>query len=388
MYYVGIDISKYKHDCFIVSDDGEIFYQGSFENNHKGFCRFGSILGSLDTTQEIKIGFEATSHYGNNLRLFLEKAHYSFMEFNPVLLSKFLKSQTLRKTKTDALDSQSIARWLMSVEYKPYPVGFYHMYSLKSLTRLRDSLVRQRSFYLVKITNVLDHTFPEFKPFFNGKLSVTALHILKKYRSAEAISRINSRSYDELRRISRGKFTTGKFFALKDLAKISIGESNEVFDLEIETLIELYENLSLKIQGIEDRIESIVTDLNPPTLSIKGIGPISAAVIVSEFGDISRFGGPAQMLSFAGLEPGYYQSGTSEHAGRMVKRGSSHLRFTLMNVCLPITKHNFVFAEYYNKKRNEGKSHRVALSHVCKKLIRVIYTLETKHLEFDSSLLR
>lgn len=53
----------------------------------------------------------------------------------------------------------------MTVEYKPHSKGFYHAYSLKSLTRLRDRLIRQRSFYLVKITNVLDHTFPEFKPF-------------------------------------------------------------------------------------------------------------------------------------------------------------------------------------------------------------------------------
>lgn len=45
-------------------------------------------------------------------------------------------------------------------------IGFYHTYSLKSLTRLRDTLVKQKSFYIVKITNVLYHTFPEFKPFF------------------------------------------------------------------------------------------------------------------------------------------------------------------------------------------------------------------------------
>ena len=72
----------------------------------------------------------------------------------------------------------------MTVEYKPYSKGFYHAYSLKSLTRLRDRLIRQRSFYLVKITNVLDHTFPEFKPFFNERLSKIALYLLENYGSA------------------------------------------------------------------------------------------------------------------------------------------------------------------------------------------------------------
>ena len=94
------------------------------------------------------------------------------------------------------------------------------------------------------------------------------------------------------------------------------------------------------------------------------------------------------MLSFAGLEPGYYQSGTSEYKGHMVKRGSSNLRFTLMNLCIPLIQYNMVFAEYYAKKRTEGKSHRVACSHVIKKLIRVIFTLEKNDMDFDPLKLR
>ena len=46
------------------------------------------------------------------------------------------------------------------------------------------------------------------------------------------------------------------------------------------------------------------------------------------------------------------------------------------------------FYEYYHKKRLEGKCHRVALSHVCRKIIRIIYILETKNIQFDPSLLR
>ena len=389
MYFVGIDISKYKHDCFIATEAGEIIQQNlTFQNNHQGFANLLQILDSLDHSQEIKIGFEATGHYGFNLKLFLEKAHYSFMEVNPALLSKFIKSQTLRKTKTDAIDSRSIAHWLMSVEYKPHPKEFYHMYSLKSLTRLRDSLVKQRSFYLVKITNVLDHIFPEFKPFFNDRFSVTALYILSKYHSPQAISRMRSSSYDELRRISRGKFTMNQFFTLKDLASTSVGESNEILESQLSSLLELYTSIEAEIQKIESQIIQLVTVLNRPIMSIAGVGPLSAAVILSEFGSISKFDSPAQMLSFAGLEPGYYQSGTSEHSGRMVKRGSSHLRFTLMNVCIPLIRYNIVFAEYYHKKRSEGKPHRVAMSHVAKKLVRVIYTLESRNIIFDTEKLR
>ena len=72
----------------------------------------------------------------------------------------------------------------------------------------------------------------------------------------------------------------------------------------------------------------------------------------------------------------------------MVKHGSSHLRYSIMNIAMTILRYSPQFYDYYLKKRSEGKSHRVALSHVCKKLIRVIYTLEKNNIDFDSSLLK
>lgn len=389
MFYVGIDISKYKHDAFIVTDAGEIICNSfSVKNDCDGFKELLSVLDSLDPKENVRIGFESTSHYTLNLKLFLEKAHYSFMEFNPVLLAKFNKSQTLRRTKTDAIDAISIARWLMMVEYKPYPIEFYHTYALKSLTRLRTSLVKQRSFYIVKITNVLDHIFPEFKPFFNNRFSKTALYLLENYGTVDKISRMNSKSYDNLRRVSRGNFSMQKFLKLKELANNTVGFDHELFTCQLNSLLSLYKQLVNEIKSLESQIESLICDINPRTLSIPGIGPLSAAVIYAEYGDLSKFNSPAQMLSFAGLEPGYYQSGTSEHSGAMVKRGSCHLRYTLMNLCIPLIQYNMVFAEYYNKKRNEGKPHRVACSHLVKKLIRVVFILEKNGIDFDPLKLR
>ena len=179
-----------------------------------------------------------------------------------------------------------------------------------------------------------------------------------------------------------------KFFQLKQLAKETIGETNEIFELELDMILDLYHNIDSKIEETEGKIAEIMDVLNPPTMTIKGVGCISAACIIAEFGNISRFRGPGQMLSFAGLEPGYYQSGLSEYEGHMVKRGSPHLRCAILNVCLPLTQFNPVFAEYYHKKRDEGKPHRVALSHVAKKLIRVIYTLETRKIPYEDNLLR
>jgi transposase len=389
MYFVGIDVSKYKHDCFILNDLGEVVVSHLvIANSHTGFSVLLSTLESLDDSHNIRIGFEATGHYTSNLKRFLENAHYSFMESNPALISKYIHSQTLRKTKNDSIDARSIAHWLMTVDYKPYPIGFYHTYSLKSLTRLRDTLVRQRTLYMVKLTNILDHIFPEFKPFFKNRFSQTALFLLEKYHTPDKMARMKTTSYDPIRSVSRGKFSMQRFLVLKDLAANTVGDSNDIFETQLISVLNLYRLVDTEVQRLESEIISLITELNPRMLTIPGIGPISAAIIYSEYGDVNQFPSPSQMLSFAGLEPGYFQSGTMAFTGKMVKRGSSHLRYALMNCTMPLIMNNMVFAAYYHKKRQEGKPHRVALSHVAKKLIRVIYTLETTNVPFDASKLR
>ena len=205
MYYIGIDISKCKHDCVVIDDFGEIITPSwSFANDAERFAQLKILLDSLDA--ETRIGFESTGHYGMNLKLFLESNNFSFMEFNPLLINRFIKSKSLRKTKNDSIDCMMIAHYLMTVEYKPYPPLLYHIEKLKSLTRFRDSLVRLRSRQLVDLTNILDKVFPEFKPFFGGKFSVTALYILSNYSSPEKIANMNSKSYEVLRKLSRGRF--------------------------------------------------------------------------------------------------------------------------------------------------------------------------------------
>ena len=389
MYFVGIDISKYKHDCCIISAaDQQIISKFTITNDKDGFEQLLTALNSLSNPEDIKIGFESTAHYALNLELFLENAHHSFMEVNPVLIKEYKKSTTLRRTKTDSVDCESIARWLITVEYKPHSKGFYHAYSLKSLTRLRDKLIRQRSFYLVKITNVLDHTFPEFKPFFNERLSKTALYLLENYGSAEKMARMNSASYEKLRSVSRGKFSPQQFLRLKELAVNTVGVNNSIFDVELNSLLSLYKSLVKEIDTIKKEINQLIEEVHPHYMSVPGIGPLSAAVIYSEYGDISNFTNPGQMLAFAGIEPGINESGTESHGGKMVKRGSSQLRYTLINCCLPLIRFDMTFATYYAKKRGEGKPHRVAITHVAKKLIRVIYALESQDIDFNAQELR
>lgn len=387
MYFVGIDVSKFKHDCAIIDELGNVITPSwSFQNDYEGFSFLRELLNALDGKK--KIGLEATGHYGQNLKLFLENNSFSFMEFNPLLINQFVRSKSLRKTKTDSIDALMIAQYLMTVEYKPYPASFYTLEKLKSLTRFRDSLIRQRSRQLVELTNILDKVFPEFKPFFKGRFSATALYILSHYASPEKISNMNSKSYESLRRLSRGKFSMLDFVELKTLARNTVGSTSDYLLQEMEIIIDIYSQLQSKVEEVEQQINECVLGLDPPILTVPGIGALSAAVILSEFGDLSKFNSPSKLLSFAGLEPGYFQSGTSENTGKMVKHGSSHLRYAIMNCAQTIVNNEPTFAAYYAKKRAEGKDHRVALTHVAKKLLRVIYALQTKEISYNPDLIR
>ncbi len=389
MYLVGIDISKFKHDCFIQSETGKVIKNSfSFNNSKDGFDYLLSILNSLDHSQEIRIGLEATGHYGDNLIPFLNEHNYSFMQFNPYLIKKVSDAFTLRRTKTDKLDAMTISKVLASVDYKPYQLSSYHISSLKSLTRLREALVKERSLHLVKLTNVMDKLFPEFKPFFNGKFGTTAIYILKKYKTPKRISKLTDEEIINLKKLSR-KVSASKLVKLRELAKNTVGQTDDYLLIQLKSILNIYETIDIEVSNIESQIESIMKEYHTNITSIPGISSISAAQIIGEFGDFNKFSSASKLLAYAGLEPSTIQSGTMIQNGKMVKHGSSHLRYVLMNVALTIIVHNPTFYEYYSKKHHkEGKNHRVALSHVVRKLLRVIYHLEIMDKKFDSNLLK
>ena len=391
MYFVGIDISKYKHDCFIINHNGEIIRNSfSFENTKKGFNEFLTAIKSLDCSQIIKIGLEATGHYGINLKLFLNDNNLSFMEINPLTLNRYIKGITLRSCKTDKIDAEHIAFFLSDprVSYKPYRFSSYHIQELKSLTRERESLIKERSKQLVKITNILDKIFPEFKKFFDNKLSNTAIYILDKYKSPSRIASWSNLDLEKIHNHSR-KIPISKFVTLRSLAKNTVGKENKYLLSLLKSILNIYHSIDNEVSNITTQIEEIMNQYDSPITSIPGISSLTAAQLIAEFEDISRFDNPNQMLAYSGLEPSRSESGTMGKNGKMVKHGSGHLRYALFNIVPTLCIHNPTFTSYYHKKRYEdNKPYRVAQSHVIKKLIRVIFKLEKDNIKFDINLLK
>ena len=380
MLYIGIDISKYKHDCIVIDESGVIIRNVfSFDNSRTGFDQFMEMYRSLDPTEIKKIGFEATGHYQDNFKVYLERSGIEFMELNALLVHKFKNSQTLRGVKTDKTDARLIANYLSSIEFKPYPKISYHTLALRSLCKRHFDLINERTKYLIRITNFLDRTFPEFKEYFldrtfpefkefiKGNIkSKTCMYILHNYGIPNKIMNVNIQSYENLRKESHGRFSVAKFTELRELAKNTVGFSYETDLFEIKSLLRVYDTLQEEISLVENEITTIMSKINSHIPTILGIGMVSAASIIAEIEDISRFDNPNKLLAFAGLDPRIYQSGTQEFKGRMNKKGSVVLRRVLMNCSESILMYNPAFYTYYRKKRDEGKTHRVAISHVAR----------------------
>ncbi|MGI6771835.1 MAG: IS110 family transposase [Acholeplasmataceae bacterium] len=388
MYLVGIDIAKYKHQCFIATTHGEVIKEFSFDNNSNGFKVLLEHLQALDHSYEIKIGLEATGHYGNTLKHFLSANSYTFVEFNPYLTKQFFKSTTIRKTKTDKIDARMLARMLPSVDYKTLHTKYYHINELKSLCRTRNSLIESRSNTLVQITNALDIIFPEFKRHFNNRLGLTALFILEKYTSPKKIAKLNKNHFEKLYKLSRGKFTYPNFRKLKELAKDTVGIESKSNELKLKLYTKLYHSYNTKIKILEAEIEEIMSYTTSYIKTIPGVSLMSAANILGEVGDFTLFSNPAKLIAFVGYDIAVYQSGESKSYGKLVKRGSSLLRKTVWNIVLGCIREVPVINDYYYKKKNEGKHRNVIFSSIARKLLRIIYYLETNQVSFDQNIIR
>lgn len=383
MYLVGIDISKYKHNCFIATETGVPIKEFIFDNNYEGFKLFHQMLSTLDQDQEIRIGLESTGHYGTNLKQFVVASGYTYLEFNPYLTHQFSKAMSLRRTKTDKVDAKTISNMLGSVDYKTLHTQFYHINELKQLVRDRDDILTNRSKTVVKLTNLLDIIFPEFKPFFNHRLGTIALFTLKKYKSPARISKLIAKDYECLRSASKGRLTYPKFSRLKSLAKDTIGVQSEIYNKRMLALIRDYEHFNQSLDEIDQEILQLFSEAKTKLRTIPGLGIIQAATIYAEIGDIHLFSNPEKLIAFVGFDVSISQSGMSEHRGRIVKRGSPLLRKAIWTYALPSLRFIPTLNDYYHKKKAEGKHHKVALTHVCRKLIRMIHHIEYNQIDFD-----
>jgi len=381
MIYVGIDVAKDTHDCFIMSSEGEVLYDVfTIPNNLDGFDNlFLKISSASGDLRKVKVGLEATGHYSYNLLGFLLNKGLTTFVINPLHTNLYRKSLSLRKTKTDKVDARTIAVMLASdVDLKSYTNTAYHNEELKSLTRYRFTKVKERAKLKSSISRLVNILFPELEKLVPTIHMVSVYTLLSEFPGAHQVASAHmTRLKALLHGASRGHYDRDKAVEFRDAAKNSIGSKMPAKSLEMKHTIRLIRELDAEINEIEAAIKIIMDKMASPILTIPGISYRMGAMILAEIGDVSRFESPDKILTYAGLSPSTYQSGqlTSTYS-HMEKRGSRYLRYALFNATKFVCNWDVSFGTYLAKKRSEGKHYNVAVSHASKKLVRLIFALE------------
>ena len=381
MIIVAVDVAKDKHDCFITNTDGEVLFDSFvIRNDQNGFeDLFEKIRSVTDSLQNVKVGLEATGHYHLNLLGYLLDKGLPTCLINPLQTSLFRKSLSFRKTKTDPVDARAIARLLMSDRtLQPYSLTSYQNEELKSLTRYRADKVRERAKLKSSLSRLVVILFPELEKLV-PTLHITSVYaLLSEFPGASFIASVHlTRLKHLLHDASKGRYGRDMAVSIRDAASSSIGSVLPAKSLELKHTLHLIEVLTKEIDEIEAAINAIMDSIDSPITTIPGINNRMGAMILAEIGDFSRFDNPDKILAYAGLSPTTYQSGhlTSPYA-HMEKRGSSYLRYALFNATQYVCLWDPAFKAYLTKKRAEGKHYYVAISHACKKLVRVIYRMQ------------
>ena len=386
MIYVGIDIAKTNHYASIVDySTGEVIEKPFLvTNNKQGFDLLYSKLRNFDK-DNILIGLESTAHYGNNLIFYFHEKQFKLGIINPIQTSTLRKTR-IRKVKNDKVDSMLICEALS--------LGYYNLLSdydiklleIKSLCRFHKDLKEKASEAKIQLKTYVDQLFPELNSFFKDNLDLKTAHeLLKCYQSPLDIINVNLTKLSNLLVCSsRGKYDKSRAIELKDLASNSVGINNHALSIQIKMTIELIELLESQIKDIEKQVSDFIKKSDNVITSIPGIGYMTAAIIISEIGDINRFHNPSQVLAFAGLDPSVKQSGNfNASSTRMSKRGSPLLRYALILAANNVQLNTKTFNDYYNMKRLQGKLHYNTLGHCAGKLVRNMFYMLKLNVKFN-----
>lgn len=261
---------------------------------------------------------EATGTYWVGAAAALAGAGWPVAVVAPASAKAYARAR-LRRAKTDAIDAAVLAAYGRDLRPAPWRPPAAEVAELQLLLRERDDLVALR----VQVTN-RQHALaqlPALPPEAAGPLAAVLATLEEQVAGLEAAIE---------RRVGRASAALAA-----DLARLD---------------------------------------------AIKGVGPLTAAVVLAELAALlAAGGGPAQAVAHAGLDPAPRRSGTSVRgAGHISKAGSARLRQALYMAALAAIRSNPPLRAFYRRLVARGKLKKVALVAVARKLLELMVTLRQR----------
>jgi transposase len=391
---IGVDIAKHKHvgraQDYRGLEYGKPLY---FENTKVGFKSFIEWIKELMIQHHLNnvvVGMEPTGHYWLNLAHFLKDQKIKYVVVNPMHVKKTKELDDNSPTKNDVKDARVIAQLVKDGRYAEpkIPQGVYA--ELRVARKIRDLLSVDLQAVQGQVHNWIDRYFPEFLTVFKDWEGKAALQILKLNKLPhEIISISNEEILIHVRQVVKRGVGIAKVKELTAVAKTSIGirEGTNMAKLELRTLIDKYELIMGKFEELESNIDHLLDQIPgvKQMMAIKGIGRDTIAGFLAETGDLSNYSHPRQIINLAGLSLKENTSGKHKGQTKITKRGRKTLRALLFRVAMPLVAKNTAFKalhEYYTKRSENPLKKMQSLIAICNKLIRVLFTVGTKQIEF------
>lgn len=393
--YVGIDVSSKTNVVYLMLPDGDKHSSFSVANSQDGSAQLVKRILSALTSHSldtVMIGMEATSVYGDNLVYFLREDatlvpfNRKIFVLNPKQVNKFKEAYN-DLPKNDSVDSFVIADCLRFGRInKEVYIGDYRYKALQNLTRARYfavcNLVKEKQRFM----NVLFKKYSTMtqEKVFSDTFSTTALAVYDEFESAEALADMDLHELTAFI-MERGK---NRFPDPDSVAKAIQKAARSSYRLPKTVNDSVNQVLSISITSMKalesqikefDKAIAAQMELLPDVLtSIPGIGPVYAAGIMAEIGDINRFENHAQLAKYAGLAWTQYQSGSFEaQTTRLIRSGNRFLKYYLCEAAFSLVRCDKEYSDFYHLKYKEVNryQHKRALALTARKLVRLVFAL-------------
>lgn len=238
--------------------------------------------------------------------------------------------------KTDPHDARALSLYLSKGLLPEVRMKDKEHGQLASLTQTRDTLVKLRTALKNKVNNIL---------------SARGINLAKEALSSE-----------------------------KKLDEVLSLPFEEIVRIELRVIVEQIRSLNKSIAELEKTIADAGSKLegHKSLNSIKGIGKITSAILLSVIGDINDFPDEHRLASYFGIVPRVSNSNETERSGRIHKRGSKLGRTALVQSALIAANYSRYLKNFYERvkaRRGAGK----AIIALARKFLGIIYrTLKNK----------
>jgi transposase len=400
---VGVDVHQHTNVALVMDGCGDVVDKHQhFANNGTGTDRFIRYLagiaerGGFDT---IHIAAEATNNFWLPFFCQLEKQPplsvppATLYPFNPRLVHNFKKALG-EEEKTDLRDAGVIAERLRFGKKLPRPFAMEEMYlPLRTLTRYRYHLVRElvrvKSYCLSLVyLKATDYTDKKKQPFSNT-FGATSQAVLRQFATLDEIAAMPFEELVEWLDI-KGK---RRFPNPEENARKLHQVATDAYRLPHEWAVVIHDIIALNLRHIAllenlmGRVDMAISgqmqDIPHTLETIPGIGPVFAAGIIAEIGDLARFDyNEAKVASYAGLRWPRSQSDEFEAEDRrMSNSGNRFLRYYFCEAAQVVRLHAPEYRDYYHRKYKEvpKHQHKRALVLTARKLVRLVVRLLTTH---------